>query len=142
MHELAHALVHHLPLPVWLNEGIAVAMQWLWARQSPAPFASATPFTAEGIREQRQHWNEATIQRFWSGRAFRDPHLQRVAYPLALLLVTRLAGNYDRLLRFANAASFGDAGADAFSTAYGEPLSRLLEPLLGSGPWQPNPASW
>ena len=142
VHELAHALVHHLPLPAWLNEGIAVAMQWLWAPQSPAHVASPTPFTAEDIREQRQHWNEATIQRFWSGRAFRDPHLQRVAYPLALLLVTRLAGNYARLLRFANAAIFCDAGAAAFSTTYGEPLSQLLEPLLGRGAWQPNPASW
>lgn len=144
VHELAHALVHHLPLPAWLNEGIAVAMQWLWALQSPAPpiFASATAFTAEDIREQRQHWNEATIQLFWSGRAFRDPNLQCVAYPLAHLLVTRLASNYDRLLLFANAALFGDAGAAAFSNTYGEPLSQLLKPLLGNGPWQPDPATW
>lgn len=134
-HELTHALVHHLPLPLWLDEGFAVAMEEQWT-------GFGLPLTTDTISDHRRLWNQSSIQRFWSGRAFREPALQQVAYQLANLLVMRLAGNYDRLRRFANAATHGDAGAAAFATTYGEDLCHLLEPLLGRGPWQPDPTQW
>ncbi len=134
-HELTHAVVRHLPLPAWLNEGFAVAMAGLWSRHVLRP-------SSYDLADHRRLWNTATIQRFWSGHAFRDHSLQMVAYQLAHVLVTRLAGNYDRLYRFANAATFADAGAAAFAATYGEPISRLLVPMLGLGPWQPDPVTW
>lgn len=134
-HELTHALVHHLPLPVWLNEGFAVAMQEQWT-------GFGWPLTTETIADHRRLWNQSSIQRFWSGQAFHEPALQQVAYQLANVLVTRLAGNYDRLRHFATAATVDDAGASAFASTYGEDLRHLLEPLLGRGPWQPDPTQW
>ncbi len=134
-HELTHALVRHLPLPLWLNEGFAVAMESLWTRQPPQ-------LSTEDIAEHRHLWSPTSIQRFWSGQAFRDTTLQKVAYQLAHVLATRLAGNYDRLCRFANDAMADDAGAAAFATTYGEDLRNLLQPMLGRGDWQPSPERW
>jgi hypothetical protein len=135
VHELAHAFVQHLPMPQWLSQCIAQAMQRQWTQQSPG-------MTHDEILEQRRRWNGDTIQSFWSGFAFFAPGLQQVAFSLALTLATRLAGNYDRLCAFANEALAEDAGAAAFATIYGEPIERLLEPLLGPGPWQPDPTRW
>ena len=129
-HELVHALVAHLPLPMWLNEGLAVAMEDLSMHGSSLP-------TIDDIAEHRARWTSATIQDFWSGASFRDPEWQRLSYQLAHGLLTTLARDYPRLVALTSSAHRDDAGASACRAVYGQDLGKLPQAMLGLGDWAP-----
>ena len=134
-HELTHACLSHLPLPLWLNEGFAVAMEQLLMRRPQQP-------TTEDLAEHRRTWDAETIQWFWSGRAFRAIDTQRLAYQLAPLIARGLSRNYAKLQRFANAAHANDAGEAGSRAVYGRGIAELVVPVLGPGPWAPAPDRW
>ena len=63
VHELTHACLAHLPLPLWLNEGLAVLME-------EAQTGNRLFLDQELVARHRAFWNSKTIQGFWSGESF------------------------------------------------------------------------
>jgi hypothetical protein len=142
VHEMAHGLVAHLPLPAWLNEGIAVNTEarHTGARFSP-PDAPWSP--AETAQRHREHWNAEAIQRFWSGKSFIDAGVaQPLSYDLAMRMVQLACVDWAPFARFSVEASRDDAGAASAEAHLGHPIENLVTALLGEGPWAPDPATW
>jgi hypothetical protein len=140
VHELTHCMVQHLPLPAWLNEGLAVNIE---ARLSPP--RGRLPYTAEEMwRKHVDFWNATTIQEFWSGRSWYRPDVaNRLSYDLARQFVLLAASDPGGAFRpFVNAADAEDSGAAAALTHLGYPVATLAESVLGEGSWQPRPETW
>jgi hypothetical protein len=131
-HELTHALASHLQLPLWLDEGVAVSMESLLAGRGMNP-------TAEDLARMRDLFRGGWIQGFWDGTSFSDVEAQAASYDLAFMLTQALAGNFERLRRFATSPkmTWMDAGDAAFREEYGEGLEHLAARALGPGPWAP-----
>ena len=133
-HELTHALVSHLPLPLWLNEGIAVTMEEAIAGGRHARR------TLELFDEYPGFWNAETIQEFWSGKSFSRPDEgNALSYGMAHLLTTNVAHEFDRFRAFALAADWQDGGEAAAREHLGISLGDLVGAVLGEGNWAPKP---
>jgi hypothetical protein len=142
VHEMAHGLVSHLPLPAWLNEGIAVNTE---ARHAGGRFSPPdAPWSPEETRARhRAHWTAQTIQRFWAGKSFIDAGIaQPLSYDLAMHMVQLACVDWPRFARFAVEASMDDAGAASARSNLGHPVENLATALLGDGAWAPDPAAW
>ena len=78
---LTHSAVDNLPLPRWLNEGLAQQMEDL-VRPAHRPFL----LTPREVRVQQRYWKWFGIQRFWIGSSFyvKGGHLalSLLLYPL------------------------------------------------------------
>jgi hypothetical protein len=136
-HELTHALVRHLPLPAWLNEGIAVNME---RRQHPP---SSLHTVGELHEMQRAFWNANTIQEFWSGKSWlRSDDGNMLSYELAATFVSLAARDWDAFRLFVNDATLVDAGNDAAGRHLGHGVAAFATSLLGPGPWEPDPPRW
>jgi len=137
-HELTHMHLTHLPIPAWLNEGLAVNTEQIL---SP-PHGSL--YTPNELREKHaKFWNESTIQEFWSGKSFtRIDDGNLLSYDLAKHLVTLLSQNRDRFVAFANAATFTDSGQAAANDHLGDELENAITFIVGSGNWRPDPKQW
>lgn len=137
VHELTHCLVRHLPIPAWLNEGLAVNTEQHFVPHRPRYLARELAFLFQ------RFWNPQTIQEFWSGKSFLRPDDgQPLSYELARVLVHLLDKDYERLARFCTAAQREDAGEAAARAVFGAGLQELVEVVLGPGDWQPQPATW
>lgn len=126
-HELVHAFLLGLNIPLWLNEGIAqiaeISMTGLWHGMDKR-------FT--------RYWNAQTIQDFWRGTGFnRQDDGQTHGYALALLLTRRLASDKKRFKQFVHLARPEDAGYAAMLEVYGVRLEDLVAEHLGPGDWIP-----
>jgi hypothetical protein len=137
-HELTHCLIQHLPLPAWLNEGIAVNTEH---RLSPPP---RPLFTPEEMQEKHlAFWNAATIQEFWSGKSWLRPdEANMLSYDLAKHVVAMIARDFGTFRAFANAADAADSGDAAAREHLGYPVAHLAEAVLGEGSWEPKPETW
>lgn len=137
-HELTHCLLQHLPIPAWLNEGIAVNTEH---RLSPPGRPLYTP--DEMHQKHLAFWNETTIQEFWSGKSWRRPDEgNTLSYDLAVHFVAMSSRDFAAFSGFVNAADWVDGGDAAARTHPGYPLSNLAEAVLGEGPWTPDPEKW
>ncbi|MBX3727333.1 MAG: hypothetical protein KF823_15610 [Xanthomonadales bacterium] len=140
-HEMTHAFLAHLPLPTWLNEGIAVNVEHL--------LAGGTPATSELREIEQQHrmfWTPANIQSFWSGQAYvgQDQAVQ-LAYDLGRLIVSTLGQDWTRFEDFVLAAHWEDAGDSAANEVLAVDLGDFVGALLGSDEsdaWRPRPEHW
>lgn len=140
-HEMTHAGVAHLKLPLWVNEGLAVNVEDRLMGVQPKLF---TP--AEMRDKHLAFWNRETIQQFWSGQAFGRPDDGcMLSYDLAKILVEILAGHWPQFREFANHASYEDAGSDAAHDRLGLDLgaaaASIFEQSSDDG-WRPDPNSW
>ena len=137
-HEFSHNLTFHLPLPPWLNEGIAMYIEQRIG-------GGATPHASELI-ETRSYWTPATIQEFWSGAAFRSVDGQKAAYALAAMLfrtiLMDLRPTPEALQKFVLASDCHDAGTHACKRYLGESVENIAAILLGDADWSPKPESW
>ena len=130
-HELTHACLAHLYIPVWLNEGIAVVMEEVLAGVSPY-------VDNELIEHHRSYWDQSSIQDFWSGDSFNSTDEgQELSYSLAQILVRNMSKNYDSFKQFCLAASTDDAGESAAINCIGISLQDFVGVLLGDGNWKP-----
>jgi hypothetical protein len=138
-HELTHCMVQHLPIPAWLNEGIAVNTEH---RLSPPP--GRPLYTAQEMHEKHlAFWNERTIQEFWSGKSWRrQDEGNSLSYDLATHFVTMCARDFAAFQAFVNAADLADSADAAAREHLGYPVAHLAEAVLGDGPWAPDPAKW
>lgn len=142
VHEMTHASVAHLPVPLWLNEGLAVNTE---RRLAGAARADRTP---EQMHDKhRRFWSVTSIQKFWSGRSFDEPgDSNTLSYDLARIIVETLAGrDWTAFARFVNDAKHDDAGAAAAHEHMGLDLGELVTALLERDTpksWSPNPEKW
>ncbi|MCD9027154.1 hypothetical protein LDO26_02855 [Luteimonas sp. BDR2-5] len=139
VHELTHALLSHLPLPPWLNEGIAVNTErTLLPRLADPRMALYGP--AEMAARHAAWWNAETIQAFWSGEAFHSAgEGVELAYDLARLTTALAARDEAAFQAFVLQAHWQDAGEGA-AEALGYPLAHLVAAVLGNGDWTPRVA--
>jgi len=140
-HEMTHASVAHLRIPLWVNEGLAVNVEQRLMGKPPKLF---TP--AEMRDKHLAFWNSDTVQEFWSGRSFgRTDDGNMLSYDLAQILVEILAGHWPQFQAFAVAASYDDAGAAAASEHLqldlGQSIAAIFEQSSAEG-WSPDPSKW
>ena len=136
-HELTHALVSHLPLPLWLNEGIAVTME------EAIGGGTMLRRTRELFDEHPDFWNEETIQEFWCGSSFGRPDEgNSLSYAMAHLLTTNLAHDFGKFREFVLAAHWSDGGQAAARAHLGIALGDLVAAVFGDGDWAPQPQKW
>lgn len=135
-HELTHLCLCDLPLPRWLNEGVALVAEDL---VSPRSFDWHTP---EMAGRQKRHWSENGVERFWSGDAFFAPDdEQELAYALAEILARQLLTDFPaRFAEFLLTANVADAGARAAEQVLGCQLTQRVAQYLGHGEWNPKGA--
>jgi hypothetical protein len=139
-HEMTHGCVAHLPLPAWLNEGLAVNIEQRLVGARPT-------HTPQQLRNKHlAFWREREMQEFWSGKSFlRTDDGNLLSYDLARLIVEQMAKNWDPFKRFVLAADGVDAGAAAARDHLGVDLGAFVCVLLereSSSAWVPNPSVW
>jgi hypothetical protein len=140
-HELTHACLSHLPIPAWLNEGLAVNTE---LRLCPPPQPPSN------LRQQharhKKFWQPQIIQEFWSGKSFlRSDQGNELSYDLARILVAQFAGDWDRFRRFALSADVADAASSSARLHLGVPLGAAVCAVLEREPepaWEPQPELW
>jgi hypothetical protein len=131
VHELTHACLAHLPIPVWLNEGIAVLMEEALAGHQLI-------LDKDTVLRHQNYWNEDSIQSFWSGESFyASDEGQELSYNLAHVLIRSLSQNYPAFVAFCNNAHFEDAGESASVEHLGMSLAQVAGSLLGNQNWKP-----
>ena len=130
-HELTHAAMADLPLPLWLNEGVTRVVEDVLLDQSHFVM------NGEIVREHRAYWTTETIQAFWSGESFHAPgDVQRLSYSLAEVLVRNLAGDHPgKLPALLNAAEASDAGEQGLREICKTTLAARVSQFLGPGEW-------
>src|SRR5690606_4136608 len=130
VHEMTHACLAHLPIPLWLNEGMAVLMEDVLA-------GHGLFIDKEMVARHQDYWNEETIQGFWSGQSFQSmDEGQELSYHLAHILVRNISQNYSAFANFVNHAHFEDAGEEAAQNYLGVSLVQIAGTFLGEGNWQ------
>ncbi|MES2582604.1 MAG: hypothetical protein V4627_07800 [Pseudomonadota bacterium] len=140
-HELTHSCVSRLPIPAWLNEGLAVNTEH---RLSPPGPGLLTP--QQMHNKHLGFWGAAEIQEFWSGKSFlRNDDGNMLSYDLARIVVAQLSSDWERFRNFVLAADLADAGAAAAVEHLGVEPGAVVCALLEKEPdpaWMPNPALW
>lgn len=135
-HEMTHACLAHLPLPLWLNEGLAVNTEQRLAGRPSGIYAPQ-----EMRAKHLSFWGEEEIRQFWSGDSFaRTDDGNLLSYDLARIIVEQLAKDWGRFKEFVLAADWHDAGATAARTHLGVSLGEIVSSLLekqGSPEWEP-----
>lgn len=134
-HELTHACLSHLSLPLWLEEGITQFVEELVHSQRQFQL------DREGAERTRLFWRETGLGGFWWGNAFQQPDIaQESSYRLAQILFRLLATDHRRNMpAFVRAAHAGDAGESAAREHLGLSLAQVAAKFLGTGNWEPVP---
>ena len=139
VHEMTHAFLAHLPIPAWLNEGLAVNMETAFGRVADAHKL------IELEKKHRAFWTPAAMQEFWSGRSYHRPDDgNELSYDLGRILVTGMSDPWPRFEDFALEASLDDAGAAAAERHLHVDLGEFVRHYLrrDEGEWAPLPAAW
>jgi hypothetical protein len=140
-HELTHACLGHLPIPAWLNEGLAVNTEF---RLCPPPQAPADPRQTHA--RHLKFWGPQEVQEFWSGKSFlRNDEGNELSYDLARILVSQFASDWDRFRRFALMADLADGAASSAKEHLGIDLGAAVCAVLEretQESWAPSPAAW
>jgi hypothetical protein len=141
VHEMSHAMVAHLPLPAWLNEGIAVNAEHRLAGDGADVWDRR-----ELVRKHRAFWSPDLIQGFWSGQSYLRPDEgNELSYDLGRIIVDAMSSDWHSFEEFAMAAQRNDAGDAAAREVLGVDLGAFVASFLGAKDaeaWRPRPASW
>jgi hypothetical protein len=138
---MTHGCVGHLPLPLWLNEGLAVNTERRLA-------GTGIPlYTPQEMQDRHlAFWGEQEIQQFWSGVSFgRTDEGNLLSYDLARIIVEQMAKEWAPFKQFVRAADRADAGARAAREHFGIELGDYACALLEKDPsaaWVPDPRMW
>jgi hypothetical protein len=139
-HETTHALLAHLPLPAWLNEGLAVNTE-------QRLFPTRGNMTPQLMHQRHvRFWGADEVQAFWSGQSFlRSDEGNELSYDLARIVVAQFSKDWPAFVAFANAATLDDAGLAAvhehLGIDLGAAIAALLEKTDASG-LAPDPSRW
>lgn len=131
-HELAHNSVVHLPLPLWLNEGLAVRFQ-------RAAGGAQQPMMDSELRDRHlAFWNRNNIQKFWAGVSFDEPgDSNELSYSLAEIMANLMMTHAGDFCAFLKQAQWGDGGQTAALDCLGMDLGQVMGTFLGEGDWRP-----
>jgi hypothetical protein len=136
-HELTHNCLRLLPIPLWLNEGLAVTLENEICGNHPLRM------DPDRFREHAAFWNEDTIQEFWSGKSFgRVDEGIGLSYELARYCIRALAHDLSSFVTFARRASAADGGEAAAMEVFEGSLGGLIEQFFGPGDWSPRADGW
>lgn len=125
-HEMTHACLAHLPLPLWLDEGLAVNTERRVAHVQPGLF---TPHELHAMHVS--FWGAAEIQEFWSGQSFaRTDDGNMLSYDLARILVEQFSFEWEKFAAFVRAANHTDGGAAAAQAHLGVSLGDCVAAIL------------
>lgn len=140
-HEMTHGCVAHLPLPLWVNEGLAVNTEH---RVAGAGMPLHTPL--EMRTRHLKFWGPTEVQEFWSGKSFRRPDEgNELSYDLARILVDQLSAQWPSFAAFARGASYEDGGAAAAREHLALDLGAVAAALFDredAETLQPDPSLW
>jgi hypothetical protein len=137
-HELFHAVVAHLPIPAWLNEGLATNAEFRYGNRFEDPRHADTQ-----LPHHRRYWNAERLQQFWSGNAFHNADEgQELSYDLARRLVRGMSADWTQMQRFILEANHDDAGERAAHEIFGFSLAIPLEATIGHSNIAPQPTLW
>ena len=140
VHELTHAQLTHLALPLWVNEGMAVNTEQRLTQRG------ANAYDVKALEKKHAaFWTPESIQQFWNGTAFkRDDDGSELAYDLGRLLVNGMCSDWSAFKRFAAAARAEDAGAQAAAECLDVDLGEAVRHFLEAedGEWGPRPEAW
>ena len=127
-----HNCVAHFPLPLWLNEGLAVVFDRTVA-------LGRQPILDSELRDRHlAFWNEESIQKFWAGVSFREPgDSNELSYSLAEILVNLLLSQSKGFGDFVKHADWHDAGQTGALDFLGSDLGQIAGTFLGDGTWRP-----
>ena len=136
LHEVAHACLAELSLPLWLEEGITQLAE-------EAAAAAWERFTLDSKRatEIATYWRNHGLHEFWWGPGFTAPDGgQDNSYALAQILFRQLMSDHRRTVsEFVRRANALDAGESAARQVLGVGLADLASEFLGQGDWEPTP---
>ena len=91
-HETIHALLAHLPIPAWLNEGLAVNTEQRLCPAAQDP--RSRPSALQMHQRHKTFWGPEEMQQFWSGQSFlRSDQGNELSYDFARILVEQFAVN-------------------------------------------------
>lgn len=154
VHELTHASVQHLHLPLWLNEAVAQLLQGsiapppkAYGEQPMASYFTAAidwrpPLIWQELAERHfEFWNEENIQEFWAGTSFYAPgDASELSYSLASVLLSLLMESFKPgdMNRFLQAVSTHDAGNRVVNALFKKDLGDIAGTFLGQGNWSPD----
>jgi hypothetical protein len=143
-HETTHALLSHLPIPAWLNEGLAVNTEHRLCPAAHDP--RSRPSAIQMHVRHKAFWGPAEMQQFWSGQSFlRSDQGNELSYDLARILVEQFAADWEPFVRFACSAHLNDAGAKAaeqeLGIRLGDAVVAILEWPVAQG-MAPQPQAW
>ena len=145
VHELTHSCLSHLPIPLWLNEGLAVNTEDRFYPNAHGAHRGGH----DAVLQHRRHkafWRTQEIQQFWSGDSFaRTDEGRDLSYHLASILTAQLAADWASFASFANGANQEDGGAQAAQVHLGLSLGRAVCALLErefEEAFEPNAGAW
>ncbi len=141
VHELTHGCLGHLPIPVWLNEALAMRMEQVICG------SDIFHLDQELYDKHTAHWDAKSIQQFWTGESWEIPGDSfELSYNLAQVLWRKieldLAAPHPEILQFILNAHFEDGGEAACLSIFNLSLSELVVDFLGEGAWEPTPNKW
>lgn len=140
-HEMTHGYLSHLPIPTWLNEGIAVNTEHRICTP-PAPLYSPREMHEKHLR----FWRPSEIQEFWSGKSFhRSDDGNMLSYDLARILVTHFSADWEQFRAFVLSSNSADSGFAAAIENLGVHLGAAVASVMEQdvdGGWEPNPSLW
>ena len=140
-HEMTHGCLGHLPLPLWLNEGLAVNTE-----QRLAPSGASLETPQEMRAKHLRFWGAAEVQQFWSGESFRrQDDGNKLSYDLGRILVEQLSVDWHRFAAFVRSANYADGGNAAVAELYGTSLGSLAAAILEHDrpeEFEPRPETW
>lgn len=141
-HEMTHACLGHLPIPAWLNEGLAVNTE----RRLCPPVGQPRYTPAQLHWMHQQFWTPQKIQEFWDGSSFlRSDDGNLLSYELARILTDQFAADWPGFTAFANEATLKDGGDEAAKRLLGIDLGKTVAALFDfddSAEWSPKPETW
>lgn len=153
VHELTHDCLAHLPMPLWLNEGVAVTLQKAIAppergigqSEQNVLFAASInwqpPIMWDELAERHfTFWTGEKIQSFWAGTSFYQPgDPNELSYSLAEVFVKLLSerSSATAFRAFLEAANRDDAGQTAAVDILEADLGEIAGTFLGAGNWRP-----
>jgi len=140
-HEMTHSCLSHLPIPAWLNEGLAVNTEQRLVRR-----ATATLTPQQMHQKHCSFWGDAEMQEFWSGKSFlRNDDGNMLSYDLTRILVSQLSADWPGFRSFVLDADAADSGAAAAIEHLGMELGTVVSTLLEQGSGlnrAPAPSRW
>ena len=129
-HELSHALVSYLPMPLWLNEAIAVS------NESSIIGLPSAIYNPDALRIVTTFWNKDNISTFWDGSSFQDVEAAIPSYYLAEMIFAKISHISAKKTKiFINTADHRDGGEIAINSIFNTTMNSFVSSILGPGEW-------